>query len=323
MQRIKVLKPIEIDRSDFDQIEIMISEIFKSEIYVPLIEELKPFISSTRLNSAEPSYALLRAIQDGQISFYRGHFKGRFTARISKDLIKLGAKWDSRAGGYKIPHSKLSIEIKNAISISGAKFNQVTEKIDKFLLKLSPQEIAQKLNVGRVLDSTLWKLDMDLKETLKAISVQPDFTPDQIKKITEDYNLNMRRYIQKWTEDEIVELRAKIAENVYSGRRYEGIAEEIMHSYGVSENKAKFLARQETSLYMAQIKKARYLDAGIKKYRWKCSFDGHKIRADHKLLHNTIHRYDSPPVTNLRTGARNNPGEDFNCYCMDEPIVEF
>jgi SPP1 gp7 family putative phage head morphogenesis protein len=323
MQRVKTLRPIEIDRTDFEKIEDMIAKIFKEQIYVPLIKELKPYISSTRLNSNEPTYALLRAIQDGQVSFYRGHFKGRFTARISKDLVRLGAKWDAKAVGYKIPLSKLGMDVRNAISVSGAKFNQVTEKIDKFLLTLKPEEIAQQLNVGRVLDATIWKLGMDLKETLKAISVQPDFTPDQLKKIHEDYNLNMRRYIQKWTEDEIIELRAKIAENVYSGRRYEGIAEEIMHSYGVSENKAKFLARQETSLYMAQIKKARYIDAGIKKYRWKCSHDGHTIRHDHKILDNTIQRYDSPPVTNLRSGARNNPGEDFNCYCMDEPIVEF
>ena len=43
----------------------------------------------------------------------------------------------------------------------------------------------------------------------------------------------------------------------------------IQKSYGVTANKAKFLARQETKLLTTTLKEVRYVDAGVTKYKWK------------------------------------------------------
>ncbi len=58
---------------------------------------------------------------------------------------------------------------------------------------------------------------------------------------------------------------------------------------------------------------------GILEYRWSTSKD-ERVRHDHKALDTKIFSFASPPVTNLKTGARNNPGCDFGCRCIAIPI---
>lgn len=313
---VKTLQPIREKDDDFFKIERQIELIWDEYLYKPLLQELG---SQKFKNSYQD---LLRAIQDGQITFNRGRFKGNFSSGTSKELRKMGAKWDSKTRSFAYPSSKLNIDLKNAISVAEYKFIQVTARLEKKLAALDPAKIASHLHVQKFIDATIWKTNQTLEQQLKSISVQPKLSKESLDAIGRTYNENMQRYIQKWTEEEIVTLRAKIAENVYSGRRYEGIMKELMESHGQSKNKAKFLARQETSLYMASFRRERYGEAGIKEYIWK-NTGGHEVRHDHKLLNGTRQRYDRPPVTNQKTGARNNPGEDFGCLCLDFPVVEF
>lgn len=94
-----------------------------------------------------------------------------------------------------------------------------------------------------------------------------------------------------------------------------------MQQYGASKAKAKFLARQETSLLMSKYQEERFKDLGITHYKWSGA-DDQRERPDHKLLNGKIFRFDDPPVTNRSTGAKNNPGEDFNCRCIAIAIVD-
>jgi SPP1 gp7 family putative phage head morphogenesis protein len=99
----------------------------------------------------------------------------------------------------------------------------------------------------------------------------------------------------------------------------------IRESFGVTEKKAKFLARQETGLLMAKFKESRYTESGIHQYKWRCSAGSakHPVRPSHKVLDGRVFRWDTPPITTApdEPQRRNNPGEDFNCRCVAIPIV--
>lgn len=318
---IKLLRPIKESTADYDHIEAAIIRLFKAEIYSPLMKE---FGEKETLKNALTPYSLLRAIQDGHITFYRGRFKGRFSAKISKELKSMGAVWESKTVSFKFPTSKLPQEISHAISISEAKFNKTLEKIDEKLMKIDIKGIASKLSVEKIFDKTLWRVSTEIGSTLKAISVQPKLTDEMRAKIAVEYNENMKKYIVEWGEDEIKTLRSRIAEHAFSGKRYEGMIGEIKHSYGVSQAKAKFLARQETSLYVSKLKETLYTDAGVNKYKWACvvGSPGHEVRHSHKILQDKIFTWDNPPVVNEK-GERKNPGEDYGCRCFPIPVVEF
>lgn len=312
----KELKPIKEAPSDYDDIETQILKIFVQEIYLPLFKELGfKSIKNTKDDLAE-------AIHSGKVSFHRGVFSGKFSSKLSKELKALGATW--KDGTWRIPYSDLTIELKGIISSSQDRFLVTLAKIDKRLSQILPAEIAEKVQISKLFQKELWKTDWKVRKSLEGIVVPPQMTPEIAAKIADDFTNNLQRYIQNWTEKQITSLRETVQKNQFSGARYESLVKVIKKSYGESESKARFLARQETNLLMTTFKEARYTQAGVVKYKWGCvvGSKGHEVRPMHKKLEGKIFRWDSPPITNPK-GQRNNPGQDFNCRCFAKPIVEF
>ena len=90
------------------------------------------------------------------------------------------------------------------------------------------------------------------------------------------------------------------------------------------QNKAKFLARQETSLFMSKLRDTRYQGAGVERFRWSATGgsagDG-RTRDLHRMLHGKEFSYGNPPVIDERTGETGYPGEAFGCRCVAIPII--
>ena len=291
----KDLSPIAFDTIDAEKIEAAIIKMLKEELYLPLMTEIgQP--KKLLYNSFDD---LVDSIKSGQVYFYRGQFKGSFNVKISSALKNIGAKWDAKHGSFSIPYSKLPIDIKLAITQAEDRFNKTLSTIDKKLIELDPDQMVEKLKLEPFFDRAIYKTEMKIKDQLEAIAVSPNLTEHQKAKITEEYTENMNLYIKEWAEKEIISLREKVKVNVNSGVRYENLIKTIKESYGVSQSKAKFLARQETKLLTVQLQKELYLDAGVGEYRWECvtGSPNHPVRHHHKILEGKIFRWDNPPVT--------------------------
>lgn len=267
---------------------------------------------------------LIAAIQRGSVQYVRGTFVGEISASISKELKGMGAKWDPKKRGWKIPRGQLSVEVSSTLSIASTRFDETLRRIDAQLQKKLPEEISDLKKIEKAFDKTLWKVDRMVGDSLKGIAVPPRLTKEQAAQISAEYTRDLDRYIKDFTEKEITELRERVQKEAFKGYRYEGLVKQIRRSYGVSQNKAKFLARQETSLLMTKFKQTRYEGAGVEEYIWTTvkGSSKHPVRPMHKALDGKKFRWDSPPVTNPE-GGRNNPGQDFNCRCYARPIVRF
>lgn len=317
------LPPIKESTEDFDKLEARILELFKKEIYFPLMKELN-LSNNTLQNSLED---LLKAIASGRVVFSQGEFSGKFSAQITKELRALGAKWDNKNKSFKLLAKNLPSEIRMAISVSDLKLKATFQKIDHKLAQMVPEKIAEKLQAEKLFDTTLFKTDKKLEETIKGITVSPKLTPDRRARIAREYTENMRLYIKDFTEKEIVKLRKRVQESALKGGRHEELVDEIQSSFSVSRNKAKFLARQETSLLMTKFKQDRYEDAGVNYYIWKtvAGSKNHPVRPWHKALENKKFKWSDPPIT-TKPGEpirKNNPGQDYNCRCYAIPVVNF
>lgn len=316
------LKPIKERPEDFDAIQARIDQVFRKYLYEPLFRDLIPGQKEVLLNALESE--IVKALRSGKIYFYRGEFIGKFYSGVSRELKKLGAEWSKQNGSFKIPKNKLSPEVVRAIDGSDASFQQTANRIDSVLQSLVPDEIAEKLSTEKLFDSTLWKTNREFEETLKGITVAPKLTDFQRESIAKDYTNNLKKHIKGWTEEEIVKLRGQVQESVMKGTRYEGLVKTLQDSYGSSLSKAKFLARQETSLMMTQFKQSRYQESGSEEYVWQCvvGTKNHPVRPMHKALNGKTFRWDQPPIT-AKNGARNNPGQDYNCRCFARPVIKF
>jgi SPP1 gp7 family putative phage head morphogenesis protein len=283
-----------------------------------------PFFDKDRLLNAKDEDSLIKAIESGKIIYRDGKFSGKFNAKISRQLAKMGAKFVKSKGVFSLPDTKVGPDIKRAVKLSDTRFKAVLERMSAKLKENVPDHLQDSFKMEKFFDRRIFQTDVEIQERLKNITVSPKLTDSQRQQIAIDYTNNMEKYIVDWKAKEIKELRGQVEKHILDGGRYEDLIKTIQKSYGSSLKKAKFLARQETGLLMATLEKSRFLDAGVNKYIWKnvVGSPKHPVRPMHKALDGKIFSFDDPPVTNEK-GERNNPGEDFNCRCFSLPIVTF
>lgn len=95
----------------------------------------------------------------------------------------------------------------------------------------------------------------------------------------------------------------------------------IQENFDATRSQARLIARDQTNKLNAKVHEYRQRQLGGKRYRWRGSQDARE-RPDHRRLEGQVFYWSKPPITNRSTGARNNPGEDIQCRCWAEMIME-
>ena len=318
----KELRPIPQPLDEFQQIEDLLMKYFRLHIYYPLMQELRK--PKTLLTNAIDRDVLVDAIIKGDIYYYRGYFKGKFNAQITREMNRLGGVWSAKQVGFRVLQEKIPYPIQTAILNSQTAFMRVVERLDKKIQQILPANFADLIPLEKIFEKLIYKVDGDVQETMKAITIQPKISKEQAQQFADPYVGEVRASIKGWTEEQMKSLRMKVQQSVLDGNRYEGLIKDIQDSYGVSQSKAKFLARQETNLMTVKLKENRYKDAGVNEYRWVCVKGSplHPVRPEHQKNNNQVFSFDNPPIVN-KNGDRKNPGEDYNCRCTAIPIVRF
>jgi uncharacterized protein with gpF-like domain len=140
-----------------------------------------------------------------------------------------------------------------------------------------------------------------------------------------------------------------IEKSALEGYNRTKMIEAIETEYEVSKSKATFLARQETSLFMSDLRDNRYQDAGIDIYQWLTSADRRVVgtpggaypegtagHGDHFILNHKYCKFSDDSVyadtledvknnkwkTRASLGApETRPGIQFQCRCIAKPVI--
>lgn len=335
-EKVKTLEPLTLKDQYFLAIEREIKRIFYDIMYRPLLEVFGMNQRQVDKQLKNSRNALLEAITAGKVWYEDGQFKGTFNARISAAIIRLGGIFNVKSKTYSLPKSKVPTEVKFAQAQANSNYEAMRAAMLSAIDNMTPATVDQISKTKEEYEKTVAHMEYDLQKTIpktapqtvdnpatakSRLIVEAKLTEGQKRVIGEDWGSNLDLYIKGWTQDNILKLREQIQPHVMAGGRAEGLVKVIEDNYGVAARKAKFLARQETALLMAKFQETRYSDIGITKYRWSTAHDA-RVRHDHHELNGKVYRFDSPPVTNKKNGARNNPGQDFNCRCVAIPIVE-
>lgn len=99
-----------------------------------------------------------------------------------------------------------------------------------------------------------------------------------------------------------------------SGARHEDVADEIRDRFGVSERRARLIARDQIGKINGQINAARQREIGVRRFTWRTVGD-ERVRDEHQALNGQVFSYDDPPEEGL-------PGEPINCRCSAEPVLD-
>ena len=313
---IKTLKPIR-DRIKYaDELTRLLSVELYHLIYKPLIDLLT--YADVRHND-KPQSILTEAFTIRAIYYQDGFIFGKLNARISKALTDLGAKFNKTRKAFKIDLGKFSPEIRAAMAKGQTAERDAVQKLAKKTRELASKNVVIP-GIEGISKSTLEDLHEQFKKvTPEDLGIPIEMTEATRERIRQDYTQNVYEEIDGFSKKAIDRVRARVVEEVGQGTRADQLRKILLSEYNVTANHAKFIARQETSLFVAKFRKTRYEDAGINEYRWSTSRD-ERVRDSHKELNNRIFRWDDPPIVDKATGRRANPGEDFNCLPEDSQI---
>lgn len=311
----RYLRPMRLKQSYYKGIEALIEKIFYEDCYVPIIEAFAVNGMSI-LNANDP---ISTALRKGKIFFFDGVFKGEFDAKLTKEFKRIGAVYDSRFKGWKL--KTIPVGIQGAIADADLRIEKIRQQI---LINLNGAQLNRPALQDMIADEykkVVHEINQDFLKTIKNVTIAPELTLEMQANIANAWANNLELYIKKWSGENILKLRQEVSENVYYGNRAASMVKSIQQNYGVSKRKAKFLARQETSLLMSNLRAERYKDAGITRYKWSGVMD-ERERPDHKLLEDTMQTWETPPVVDRQNMRRAHPGEDFGCRCVAVPIVD-
>ena len=344
----KTQKDFSVDYEMIDKVEEELFRLFRKFFYDPIIRIIK----GKKVTKNASLKALEDALNSGKIAYFRGKFVGKFSAETSKELRKLGAKWDSKTASFKLAETSIPSDLKSIIKTANMALLGKLKQADNFLKSFSGKTVAQQFEGHAIFSKAITRGELELKEILKSVSIKPQFSKFVKSKVATDWEKNMEFFIVSWADEEIKKFRADIQGIILSGKRYgtwshPGTLDSyIFKKYGKKitsylapgtqfeklagyelvrvRRKAAFLAHNETRLMMTNYKYAKAQEAGSEYFQWRCvkGTPDHPVRPSHIILDNKVYRWDDPPL-DFQLNRHILPGGAYNCRCTAKAIFEF
>ena len=121
--------------------------------------------------------------------------------------------------------------------------------------------------------------------------------------------------IRSIPEEYFKKIETAIYTGTTQGTNLRSLIQEINAIGKTTQSRSKLIARDQTSKINSSLNQQRQQNLGVEEYVWRTSGDS-RVRADHAAHNGKTFRWDSPPKD---TG---HPGNDIQCRCIAQPIIE-
>jgi SPP1 gp7 family putative phage head morphogenesis protein len=98
---------------------------------------------------------------------------------------------------------------------------------------------------------------------------------------------------------------------VREGKRWEVLARELQRELGISESRARLIARDQVGKLTSNLDRVRQQEIGVEAYIWR-SMNDSRVRPDHSRREGKRFLWSDPP-------ADGHPGQAVMCRCYSEP----
>lgn len=301
--------------------EKLITKQIINYIWINIFEEIFNLLKSNVVYNNNSK--LQDALQSGRVYFQDGVFysvKGSFTNDIAKELELMNCRYSYVKKGYVKDVKTLPVDIKWAIDTANARTAEKVTGIVLFLgLALRKMQQSKELinfndNVNLIMSDLQNKFYKNA-EKQKFELIIPKLTEFQKTEIAKNYTNNLNFWVEDWTETEILKLRAEVQSLITAGKGLKSIEQYILKEFSVSQRKAAFLARNETTILQASYQESKLKEEGFTHFRWVSKQD-ESVRPLHKELNGNVFSFDNLPIVDEKTGQRGLPGQTYNCRCI-------
>lgn len=137
---------------------------------------------------------------------------------------------------------------------------------------------------------------------------------------------NNTQLITSIPEQYLNQVESIVMTNVRSGNRPSAIVKLLSDQFGVTQRRAKMIARDQTTKINGDLSEKRQRAAGFPYFQWIDS-DDQRVRTRHGNIANKItqygkgvYRWDYLPLSDK--GVPIKPGEDYQCRCIARPVSQ-
>lgn len=121
-------------------------------------------------------------------------------------------------------------------------------------------------------------------------------------------------------------LQTIVSNAVQRGTAMAEVEKEIQELYGVTDKRAKFIARNEVSNLNGIITKQRQVDCGINVYQWSTSND-ERVRKSHAEMDGKYYYWNGDKLGEINgikvyPAPKYHPGMDYNCRCVAIAVLD-
>lgn len=130
------------------------------------------------------------------------------------------------------------------------------------------------------------------------------------------------------SQDYFSEIEQAVFQGLRSGTSNATIVDEIekiiQTTAKTKKTNSKLIAADQIQKLNGDLDRIRQRTNGGSRYIWRTRNNG-RVRHDHEKLDGAIFEWGDPPITvstGKRAGERNEPGQDINCKCRSEMVIE-
>jgi SPP1 gp7 family putative phage head morphogenesis protein len=119
-------------------------------------------------------------------------------------------------------------------------------------------------------------------------------------------------------DDVVKRVEQTVYSNSIAGNSATTLRKALQEQFGITDRRAKLIARDQTSKFNADLNKIRQQQAGVTSYSWMTAHD-ERVRPLHRSLDGKTYKWGEA------TGAEQGlpPGQPILCRCVARGIVEF
>ncbi len=121
-------------------------------------------------------------------------------------------------------------------------------------------------------------------------------------------------HIKKIRDEHLSSIESIIYQGTKNGSSNKEMRQQLIERVGISENRAQFIAVDQTGSVFGQMTARRHIAMGAPKFRWSTSKD-ERVRHSHRELAGKVFSYEDPPDEGL-------PGTPFRCRCVAQAVFD-
>lgn len=147
-----------------------------------------------------------------------------------------------------------------------------------------------------------------------------------LEAVTSEWYSQQSQHVNSIVSNYTDKLATIVSNAVQRGSLYKDVQKEVKDLYNITDNRAKFIVRNEIGNLNAVTTKKRQEEAGIYCYEWRTSED-ERVRASHAELNENLFFWHDSKVGEINgrkiyPAPKFHPGMDYNCRCVAIPIID-